>query len=92
MASEKLSIPLTATQDRNGKKYYMGRVQFPGTLNLRRGAVFWVFTSESGQEEIQIGVMDKKKDKERQAKRLEREAVSGESAPDVSRRGNQGNY
>lgn len=63
MASEKLTIPLTATQDRNGKKYYIGRVQFPGTLEFKEGAVFWVFVSEEGNEELQIGVMDPERER-----------------------------
>lgn len=63
MASEKLTIPLTATKDRYGKQYYIGRIQFPGTVDFKEGAVFWVFTSEEGSEELQIGIMDPEKER-----------------------------
>ncbi len=64
MANEKLTIALTKQTDRNGKPYFLGRVQFPGTIDLHKGAVFWVFTSEDGNEEIQIGNMDHSREQE----------------------------
>lgn len=60
--------------------------------------MFWVFTSESGQEELQIGIMDKEKDRERAAKRQERSGQGSPSGEDEgfdqsrTRSGNQGNY
>lgn len=42
------------TRDANGQPYYIGKQQFPGTLNFECGASFFVFLSEEGQEELQI--------------------------------------
>lgn len=58
MVADKLKIPLTAREDREGKKFYVGRIQFPGTLDCKDGLVFLVFTSEDGNEEIQVAGME----------------------------------
>ncbi len=58
MKADKLSI---------NKKYYLGRLQFPGAVTFDDGAVFLVFTSEEGTEELQIAVDDstrRKKEKD----------------------------
>lgn len=68
MANEKLTIALTKSTDRNGSTYYLGRIQFPGTLDLSKGAVFWVFTSEDGNEEIQIGNMDHSREQQQHSR------------------------
>lgn len=73
MATEKLTIPLTASQDRHGKKYYIGRLQFPGDIDLREGALFWVFVSEEGNEELQIGCMDPEKEKRKRSEEREKD-------------------
>lgn len=67
MATEKLTIPLTASQDRHGKKYYIGRLQFPGDIDMREGAMFWIFVSEEGNEELQIGCMDPEKERRKRS-------------------------
>jgi hypothetical protein len=64
MKADKLSIRLVPRFDEFGKKFYIGRLQFPGTINLENGAVFLVFTSEEGNEELQVAIDDKKRKKD----------------------------
>ena len=40
--------------DRNNKKFFTGKLQFPGYLDTTRGLMFFVFVSEEDAEEIQI--------------------------------------
>lgn len=49
-------IELTAREDKFGDVYYFGTVGAPSTLSLKKGAVFFIFTSEEDQEELQIAV------------------------------------
>lgn len=58
MKPDKLSMRLVPRYDNQNKKYYIGRLQFPGNITLENGAVFLVFTSEEGAEELQIAVDD----------------------------------
>ena len=58
----KARIPLTKIQrDANGQPYYIGKYQFPGTLEFEGGASFMVFLSEDGVEELQIAPLDPNK-------------------------------
>lgn len=59
MSNKNLSIDLTARKDVDGNVFYVGKLQFPGTINLKDGAVFLVFVSDKGNEQLQIGMMDK---------------------------------
>jgi len=45
-------------RDANGKPYYIGKLQWPGTLDFEEGASFMVFVSDNGCEEIQIAPLD----------------------------------
>lgn len=55
----KTRVELTKIQrDANGQPYYIGRMQFPGTLEFKCGASFFVFVSEEGVEELQIAPLD----------------------------------
>jgi len=58
MRDEKLRVSLNSKLDSNNKKYYVGKIKFPGTLNASKGIVFLVFTSSEGEEEIQIAEME----------------------------------
>jgi hypothetical protein len=51
-------IPLTRLSDDEGRNYYIGKFQFPGTLDFRHGVSFMVFVSEPDYEELQIGPID----------------------------------
>ncbi len=55
----KMKVDLTKiAKDANGQPYYIGKLQFPGTLEFESGASFFVFVSESGVEELQIAPLD----------------------------------
>ena len=55
----KTKVELTKiSRDANGQPYYIGKLQFPGTLEFEAGASFFVFVSESGVEELQIAPLD----------------------------------
>lgn len=56
--SAKLPIALTKKEDSNGETFYMGKIQFNGSLDLDAGQSFFIFTSEEGVEEIQVGPLD----------------------------------
>lgn len=51
-------IPLKKVWDSSGNPYYIGKLQFPGTLEFERGASFFIFVSEDGYEELQIAPLD----------------------------------
>ena len=57
----KLRVPLHPLVDEHGNTYYIGKLQFPGELNLETGASFMIFTADSGAEELQIGPIDERK-------------------------------
>lgn len=59
MSNKNLSIDLTARKDVDGNIFYVGKLEFPGTINLKDGAVFLVFISDKGNEQLQIGPMEK---------------------------------
>lgn len=61
--SNNLKIDLDESKDRNGKKFYVGKLQFPGDIDCREGVNFLVFVSDTGLEELQISIMGKEKEK-----------------------------
>jgi hypothetical protein len=69
--STNLPIQLKAHRDGRGKVYYVGKVQAPITIDCKDGVTFFVFTSETDAEELQIAPMiknDKKHDVEYKSK------------------------
>ena len=55
----KTKIELTKIdRDKFGQPYYIGKLQFPGTLEFEGGVSFMVFLSEEGFEELQIAPLD----------------------------------
>lgn len=57
----KLVVDLTRLQDQNGDDYFVGKLQFPGTLDLEQGISFMIFTSERDRETLQISPIDHRK-------------------------------
>jgi hypothetical protein len=45
-------------KDANGQPYYVGKFQWPGTMDFENGALFMVFLSEEDCEELQISPLD----------------------------------
>jgi len=45
-------------RDAAGKPFFIGKMQFPGTLEFEQGASFMVFVAEEGVEELQIAPLD----------------------------------
>lgn len=58
--SNNLTVKLKAKQDQDGETYYVGKVEFPGTINFKDGVVFLIFVADKGDEQIQIAGIDKK--------------------------------
>ncbi len=56
--NDNLSVPLISREDRNKDIYHLGRIRFPGGINCRQGVAFLVYTSEEGEEEMQIATLD----------------------------------
>ena len=50
-----MKIELAPKEDRYGNLIYFGRHQSPSTLKFVKGAIFFAFTSEDGNEELHIG-------------------------------------
>jgi hypothetical protein len=55
----KLKIPLIKVpKDVMGNPYFIGKLQFPATMEFEQGVSFMVFTSDDGMEELQIAPTD----------------------------------
>jgi hypothetical protein len=52
----KLRIPIYKRTNQYGE-FYLGKIQFPGTIHLSAGVSFMVFSGEEDCEEIHIGFM-----------------------------------
>ena len=67
---EKLRILLDARKDGNNKTYHLGKLKFPGSLDCTDGIIFMIFTSEEGNEELQIGPMEPREVRQAYKKRF----------------------
>jgi hypothetical protein len=56
--SNNLTVPLKTKTDRDGRKYFVGKVRFPGNITCKDGICFLVFLADPGAEEIQICTME----------------------------------
>ena len=59
MNSNNLIIDLDGRFDKKENLYFIGRLTAPISIDLNAGATILVFTSESGDEELQIAINDK---------------------------------
>ena len=57
-----LKIELRARLDKNQKKYYVGKLLGPFTIDASDGIVFLVYTSDADAEELQIAALDDRGD------------------------------
>ena len=60
MSNKNLTVDLKARKDVDGQTFYVGKLKFPGTIDCSEGVVFLVFTSDQGDEQLQVALMDKK--------------------------------
>lgn len=65
MANTNLVMDLTPATDRNGKIYYVAKIKVNALLDLSKGATFLVFTSDAGNEQLQIAPMENKPEHEK---------------------------
>lgn len=67
MSNKNLTIDLDARTDAFGKTYYIGKLEAPITIDCKDGAVFLIYVSDVGGEELQIGPLkDSSKKKARE--------------------------
>lgn len=62
MSNKNLTIDLKARKDIDGQVFYVGKIESPVLIDCSKGAVFLVFVSDKGEEQLQIAPMDKKGD------------------------------
>ena len=62
MSNKNLTIDLKARKDVDGRTFYVGKIEAPVLIDCSEGAVFLVFVSDKGEEQMQIAPMDKKDD------------------------------
>lgn len=62
MSNKNLTIDLKARKDIDGQVFYVGKIEAPVLIDCSDGAVFLVFVSDKGEEQLQIAPMDKKGD------------------------------
>lgn len=60
MSNKNITIDLKARKDVDGQIFYVGKVEAPVLIDCSQGAVFLVFVSDKGEEQLQIALMDKK--------------------------------
>lgn len=60
MSNKNITIDLKAKADKDGRIYYVGKVEAPVLIDCKQGAAFLVFVSDPGDEQLQIALMDKK--------------------------------
>ena len=60
MSNKNVTIDLKARKDVDGQTFYVGKIKAPVLIDCAEGAVFLVFVSDKGDEQLQIALMDKK--------------------------------
>jgi hypothetical protein len=62
MSSKNLVIEIKPRTDKHGQVFFVGKLQFPGSIDCKDGVVFLIYTSDPGAEELQIAAMDDSKE------------------------------
>lgn len=60
MSNKNLTIDLKARKDVDGQVFYVGKLEGPFLIDCSEGAVFLIFVSDKGEEQLQIAPMDNK--------------------------------
>jgi len=61
--SANLQIELTPLTDKKGQTYYVGKLEAPIQIDCTDGVAFLIFTSDPGNEVLQITAAKEKKDR-----------------------------
>jgi hypothetical protein len=62
MSNKNVTIDLKARKDIDGQTFYVGKIKAPVLIDCKDGAVFLVFVSDKGGEQLQIALMDNKEE------------------------------
>jgi len=57
---DNIIVDLKSKLDRDGQKFYIGRIEAPVLIDCSKGAVFLIFVSDTGEEQLQIASKDQK--------------------------------
>lgn len=60
MSNKNVTIDLKSRKDKDGQTFYVGKIKAPVLIDCKEGAVFLVFVSDHGEEQLQIALMDNK--------------------------------
>jgi len=60
MSNKNVTVDLKARKDVDGQTFYVGKIKAPILIDCSMGAVFLVFVSDKGDEQLQIALMDNK--------------------------------
>jgi hypothetical protein len=60
MSNKNVVIDLKSRKDIDGQTFYVGKVKAPVLIDCSHGAVFLIFVSDKGEEQLQIALMDNK--------------------------------
>lgn len=60
MSNKNITLDLKARKDVDGQTFYVAKIKAPVLIDCKDGAVFLVFVSDKGEEQLQIALMDNK--------------------------------
>lgn len=60
MSNKNVTIDLKSRKDVDGQIFYVGKIKAPVLIDCSQGAVFLIFVSDKGEEQLQIALMDNK--------------------------------
>lgn len=60
MSNKNIVIDLKSRKDVDGQTFYVGKIKAPVLIDCSAGAVFLIFVSDKGEEQMQIALMDNK--------------------------------
>jgi hypothetical protein len=62
MSNNNITIDLKARPDKDGRTFYVGKIESPILIDCKDGAVFLIFIADKGEEQMQIALLNKKDD------------------------------
>ena len=60
MSNKNIALDLKSRKDVDGQTFYVAKIKAPVLIDCTKGAVFLVFVSDKGEEQLQIALMDNK--------------------------------